>query len=58
MDSFDFDSSVLTVIIVLVSLGKLIQVVFATLRICVKEYYGFRKWLMDTKHGDRKPDER
>ena len=49
MDSFDFDSSVLALIVVLVSLAKLVQVGFATLRICVLEYYAFRKWLVDVR---------
>lgn len=49
MDSFDFDSSVLAVIVVLVSSARLVQVLFATLRICVQEYYSFRKWLMQVR---------
>lgn len=49
MDSFDVDSSVLALVVVLVSFAKLVQVLFATLRICVQEYYAFRKWLMDVR---------
>ena len=49
MDSVDFDSSVVAVIVVLVSTARLVQVVFATLRICVHEYYSFRRWLVETR---------
>jgi hypothetical protein len=49
MDSFDFDSSVLAVIVVLVSSARLVQVAFATLRICVQEYYAFRRWLTQVR---------
>jgi hypothetical protein len=49
MDSFDFDSSVLAAIVVLVSSARLVQVLFATLRICVREYYSFRRWLMEVR---------
>jgi len=49
MDSFDFNSSVLALIVVLVSSARLVQVLFATLRICVQEYYAFRRWLMDVR---------
>ncbi len=47
MNGFDFDGSVVAVIVVLVSLGRLVKVAFATLRICVEEYYAFRRWLTD-----------
>ena len=49
MDSFDFDSSVLAVIVVLVSSARLVQVLFATLRVFVQEYYSFRSWLMKVR---------
>lgn len=49
MESLDFDASILTLIVVIVSLGKLVQVVFATLRICTEEYFAFRKWLADAR---------
>jgi hypothetical protein len=49
MDRFDFDSSVLALIVVLVSSARLVQVLFATLRICVQEYYSFRSWLMKVR---------
>ena len=49
MDSFDFDSSVLAAIVVLVSSARLVQVLFATLRICLLEYYAFRRWLIEVR---------
>jgi hypothetical protein len=49
METFDFDASVLVAVAVLGSLAKLVQVVFATLRTCVREYYSFRVWLRDAR---------
>ena len=46
MESFDVDSSVLALVVLLVSFARLVHVVFATVRVCVHEYYSFRKWLM------------
>lgn len=54
MESFDFDSSVLAVIVVLASLAKLVKVLFATLRTCVHEYYSFRKWLSHVQRENGK----
>jgi hypothetical protein len=45
MESFDIDSSVLALVVLLVSFARLVHVVFATVRVCVHEYYSFRKWL-------------
>ena len=49
MESFDVDASVLAVVVVLVSFARLVQVLFATLRICVQEYYSFRRWLIEVR---------
>jgi len=49
MESFDVDASVLAVVVVLVSFARLVQVLFATARICVEEYYSFRKWLIEVR---------
>ena len=49
METFDFNASVLVAVAVLVSFAKLVHVVFATLRTCVREYYAFRVWLRDAK---------
>jgi hypothetical protein len=46
MDSFDFDSSVLAAVVLLVSCARLVPLLFATLRVCMREYYSFRKWLI------------
>jgi hypothetical protein len=51
METFDFNSSVLVAVAILVSLAKLVHVVFATLRTCVREYYSFRVWLRDAKES-------
>ena len=58
MDSFDLDSSVLTLIVLIVSLGKLIHVVFATLRICTEEYFAFRKWLAEAQREREQSEDR
>jgi hypothetical protein len=55
MESFDVDASALAVVVVLVSLARLVQVLFATLRICFQEYYSFRKWLVELRR-DRGSD--
>ena len=55
MDSFDVDGSALAVVVVLVSLARLVQVLFATLRICFEEYYSFRRWLLELRR-DRESD--
>lgn len=49
METFDVNASVLVAVAVLVSLARLVQVVFATLRTCVREYYAFRVWLRDAR---------
>lgn len=45
MESVDFDYTVTILVALLVSLARLVSVVFATLKICIKEYYDFRQWL-------------
>jgi hypothetical protein len=54
MESVDFDSTVAVLLAVLVSLGRLVSVLFATLKVCIKEYHDFRKWLvaMRRESGD------
>jgi hypothetical protein len=49
METSDFNASVLIAVAVLVSLARLVHVVFATLRTCVREYYSFRVWLRDVR---------
>jgi hypothetical protein len=49
MGTFDINSSALIAIAVLVSLAKLVHVLFATLRICVREYYSFRVWFRNVR---------
>ena len=41
--------------VVLVSLARLVQVLFATLRVCFLEYYSFRRWLVELRR-DRESD--
>ncbi len=57
MESLDFDASVVALIVVIVSLGKLVRVMFATLRICAEEYFAFRKWLADAQREREDRDE-
>ena len=49
MDIREFDSSLLIVVALLVSLARLVRIVFATLRACVWEYLEFRAWLTSTR---------
>ena len=46
MESFELNAWLMISIAVLVSFGKLVQVLFRTLRTCVREYYDFRHWLI------------
>jgi hypothetical protein len=46
MESFEPNTWLMISIASLVSFGKLVQVLFRTLRTCVREYYGFRDWLI------------
>ena len=45
MESVDFDYTVFVLVALLVSLARLVSVVFGTLKVCIKEYYDFRQWL-------------
>ena len=45
MESVDFDYTVAIIVAVLVSLGRLVSAVFGTLKVCIMEYYDFRRWL-------------
>ena len=49
MDRVDFDYTVTILVALLVSLGRLVSVVFGTLKICIKEYYEFRRWLISER---------
>ena len=45
MEMPDLNHTLLLIIAVLVSLTRLVRLVFVVLRICVKEYCSFRNWL-------------
>ena len=49
MQSFDFDYSVAVIFALLIALGKIVPLLFATVRLCVKEYYDFRLWLRSVR---------
>jgi hypothetical protein len=49
METSDFNASVLIAVAVLVAFARLVHVVFATLRACIREYYAFRVWLRDVR---------
>ena len=51
MDMPDLNHTLLLIIAVLVSLTRLVRLLFLTLRVCVKEYRKFRNWL----HNVRSP---
>jgi hypothetical protein len=41
---------------VLVSLGRLVSVLFGTLKVCLKEYYEFRQWLRALRRESDRAD--
>ena len=45
MESLDLDYTLFVTLLVLVSIGRIVRVLFATLKVCVKEYYEFVGWL-------------
>ena len=55
MESFHFDYTVAVILAVLVSMGRIVRVLFATLRLCVKEYYEFRLWLLAVRGQFKEP---
>jgi hypothetical protein len=50
MEIPDINHTLLFTIAVLVSLTRLVRLVFASLKICVREYYEFRAWFRGFTH--------
>jgi hypothetical protein len=42
MDSLNLDHTVLITVAVIVSMTRVVRLLFASLRVCVQEYYDFR----------------
>jgi hypothetical protein len=55
MESLDFDYTVAVILAVIVSLGRIVSVLFATLKLCVKEYYEFRHWWIALRRESKEP---
>jgi hypothetical protein len=55
MESFDFDYTVAVILAVLVSLGRIVSVLFATLKLCVREYHEFRLWWLALRRESKEP---
>ena len=55
METFDFNYTVAIVVAVLVSLGRIVTLLFATLKTCVKEYYEFRAWFRSLQRESQAP---
>jgi len=53
MESADFDYTVAVILAVIVSLGRIVSVLFATLKMCVREYYEFRMWLQAMRRASK-----
>ena len=51
MESFELNTWLMISIALLVSFGKLVHVLFRTLRTCVREYYDFRDWLTSVRRA-------
>jgi hypothetical protein len=43
MESLNFDYTTMIIVALLVSIGRIVTVLFGTLKVCVKEYYEFRR---------------
>ena len=56
MQPFDVDYSIAILIAVLVALGRIVPLLFATARLCVQEYYGFRVWLRALRERADRPE--
>jgi hypothetical protein len=56
MESVDFNYTVAVLVAVLVSLGRLVSVLFGTLKVCLKEYYEFRQWLRALRRESDRAD--
>jgi hypothetical protein len=54
MESVDFDYTVAVILAVIVSLGRIVSVLFATLKMCVSEYYDFRMWLKALRRDSKR----
>jgi hypothetical protein len=55
METFDFNYTVAIIVAVLVSLGRIVTLLFATVKTCVKEYYEFRAWLRSVRRTSEPP---
>ena len=53
MESVDFDYTVAVILALIVSLGRIVSVLFATLKMCVQEYYEFRMWLLALRRDSK-----
>ena len=49
----DFNQTVVLTIALLVSLNRLVRLIFASLRLCIREYCAFRIWLRRFLHSSR-----
>jgi hypothetical protein len=58
METLDFDYTLFVTFLVLVSIGRIVRVLFATLKVCVKEYYEFRSWLRAVRKATRSHESR
>jgi hypothetical protein len=47
----DFNQTVVLTIALLVSLNRLVRLIFASLRLCIREYCAFRIWLRARRRG-------
>lgn len=45
VDNTDLNQTLIIAVVLLASVTRLIQLLFASLRVCVREYYEFRLWL-------------
>jgi hypothetical protein len=55
MERLDFECTVAVIVAVVISLGRIVSVLFATLKLCVKEYYEFRLWWIALRRESKEP---
>jgi len=49
----DFTQTVVLTIALLASLNRLVRLIFASLRLCIREYCAFRAWLREFRRDMR-----
>ena len=49
MESFDLDRTFLITVAIIASMSRVVRLLFALLRLCVREYYDFRATIVEMR---------